>query len=539
MNLLNKKFKEKRKLYKDNSNHNNEINNPKQIKNFNTSNNNNSDFLEKIKNPTNSYFDKIYSDFLLLPNYINKINDNNNVNNNTNNNKEQYSSNINDFNEKVLFENKKIIKALGDKKNNNKRKNKLNLNQSKNIYFYKMNIPNSNNNNIGERLYNNSFITKTKIENQRKMRDDDFKKNLIPKITLKAKKMKFEEERLYNDNIIKKMRKNLSQKNIYEKDKTCSFKPLLNKKSLKMAEKLEPFTYRINKKKCKISKDEIFDLKRKNYTNLFTKINENNTFRKKQNKSMENINKKIEQFYKKQFDKIKLREKKYNENKIKKESEYKKYPYQPKINKKPLSLNKTYIKIHNNSTKNIFERLYKSNKACKKKINYIKTNEIKENEICTFKPEISPLNIKDDEKIISNNLTQNNFYILKRRKNLEKKKNLEKYKNKKMGNIYGFFKPVIVNKDNGLRTERRCSSKGDKSFNKDESNRYIITKGTVDFNNGNRTRRNEKIFYYLNDENENMNINIIKYNNIRNDINQKEFLEAINALHNQIDNLDI
>ena len=36
-----------------------------------------------------------------------------------------------------------------------------------------------------------------------------------------------------------------------------------------------------------------------------------------------------------------------------------------------------------------------------------------------------------------------------------------------------------------------------------------------------------------------MNINIIKYNNIRNDLNQKEFLDAINALHNQIDNLGI
>ena len=36
-----------------------------------------------------------------------------------------------------------------------------------------------------------------------------------------------------------------------------------------------------------------------------------------------------------------------------------------------------------------------------------------------------------------------------------------------------------------------------------------------------------------------MNINIIKYNNIKNDLNQKEFLEAINALHKQLDNLDI
>ena len=36
-----------------------------------------------------------------------------------------------------------------------------------------------------------------------------------------------------------------------------------------------------------------------------------------------------------------------------------------------------------------------------------------------------------------------------------------------------------------------------------------------------------------------MDINIIKYKNIKNNLNQKEFLDAINALHNQLDNLDI
>ena len=35
------------------------------------------------------------------------------------------------------------------------------------------------------------------------------------------------------------MRKLSSQNNILEKDKSCSFKPILNKKSLKIAEKLE------------------------------------------------------------------------------------------------------------------------------------------------------------------------------------------------------------------------------------------------------------------------------------------------------------
>ena len=533
MNLLNKKLEEKLNLYDDKSNNDNEINKYKPTKNLKTSNNNNSDFLQKIKEPTNNYFDKIYSDFFLFQNKIH-------INNKENENEH---SSFNDINEKKMFENKKLNKALKNKEktDNNKRKNNLNLNSNKNIYFYKMNIPYSDKNNFGERLYNNSFITKTKIENQRKMRDDDFKKNLIPKISLKAKQVKFEKKRLYNDNINKKIRKNASQKNRYEKDKTFSFKPILNKKSLKIAEKLEPFTYRINKKKCKINKSEIFDLTKKNYSNLFTKINkDNDTHRQNKNRSTENRIKKIDEFYRKQIEKIKIKEKIYNENKLNKEEEYKKYPFHPIINKKSLSLNKTFT-TNEHGIKNTFERLYKTNKTCTKTNNLIKNKEIKINEICTFKPEITPLNIKDDEKMIRSNINQNNYYIVKRRKNLEELKNFEKYKNKKFGNIYGLFKPVISSKDNGLRTERRHTSKGDKSINKDEgnNNKYIITKGTVDFNNENNTHRSEKIYYYLNDENDNMNINIIKYNNIKNDLNQKEFLDAINALHNQIDNLDI
>ena len=34
-------------------------------------------------------------------------------------------------------------------------------------------------------------------------------------------------------------------------------------------------------------------------------------------------------------------------------------------------------------------------------------------------------------------------------------------------------------------------------------------------------------------------INIIKYNNINHNLNQQEFLNAINALHQQIDDLNI
>ena len=364
------------------------------------------------------------------------------------------------------------------------------------------------------------------------MRDEDIIKKMNPKITEKAKKIKGDENRLYNDKIIKKMRKDLSKKNIVEKDKSCSFKPRLDKNSLKIAEKLEPSSSRLNKKKLKINQSEIFNLTEKNYLNLFGNNKHQKYIKEKHlNKSDGNINKKINEFYKKQIDSMKLKEKLYYDNKNKKEEEYKKYPYHPTINKSYISLS------HINKQINIFERLYKTNKIYGKKIHH--NDKIYYKDLCTFKPYISPLNIKDDKKIIKLNATQSNFYINKRRKNLEYQKKLEEYKNKKLGNIYGLFKPVIAFKENGLKTERRSSSKGNSSFNRDENNKYIITKGTIDFSSDFNSNNNEKIYYYLNDENNDMNISIIKYNNIKKELNQKEFLDAVNALHNQLDNLNI
>lgn len=531
MNILDKKFIEKTKLYDNDKEFIQDKLEYKKSK-INISNNS-SNFLKKVNNSTKNYFDKIYSDFFLFQNE-----NNNKINNNL----------IKDnYEESKYFEFENIenstIKPIKSKNNNKKKKDNSKILFNENKKYYNINIPsNKYSKDVGERLYNDSFLTKTKIDNIRKIRDYDFKKKLIPKITQKAKKMKGDEKRLYNENYIKKMRKINSQKNIHEKDKTCSFKPELNKNSLKIAEKLEPSSSRLSKKKIKINKDQIIDLTKKNYSNLFgnrlfkrqIKINNDNFNNKKMNRSMGDINKRIDDFYQRQLEKIKLKEKIYNENKLKKEEEYQKYPFHPiiKHTNNMNRLNKTHI----NKTSDTFERLYKSNKSCRKQIyiNEIKTNS---NELYTFKPEISPLNLKDDQKTIMNNLLQSNSYIQKRRKNLESNKNLENYKNKKMGNIYGLFKPVIVSKDNGLRTERRCNSKGEK--NKEDINKYIITKGTIDFNNDLNTNGKQKIFYYLNDENNDMNINIIKYNNIRHDLNQKEFLNAINALHNQIDNLNI
>ena len=407
MNLLDKKFQEKLNFF----NNDYEEKKVQKINNLKLSKKKNSNFSKNIKNTAKNNFDKIYSDFYLFP-Y-------NNLYISNNNNKKNHSNE-----EKKLLKN---YKFKGDKKFN-EIKNNLKL-YSNNNKYNKFNLAfDINFNNVSERLYNNSFLIKTKIDNKRKMREEVFKKNLIPKIEHKAKRIKKEEKKLCK-NINKKMRTNLSQDNLYEKDKNFSFKPKLNKKSLKMAEKLKPFTERMNKKKSKISKDEIYELTKRNYTNLLgSNLKKNKIFgvgnySKKLNRSMENINKKINEFYQKQFEKIKLKEKIYIENKLKNEEEYQNYPFHPIIKHNNNYLNKTHI----NEYLSPFERLYKTNKTCTKKMYF---NDTKSTEIYTFKPEITPLNLKDDEKIIKYNITQNNFYILKRRKNLENLKYIENYKKK-------------------------------------------------------------------------------------------------------------
>ena len=522
MNLLDKKLEEKLHFFEEEY-ENNIIKNDIKIQN-NKISNKNSDFIGNIKNSTKNYFDKIYSDFFLFPNYNRYI-----LNGDLYNFKDKSK-----YDENIKNSPKLIKKGKNNTKNN---KSKIILNQNK--IYQKINILNNDIKEVGDRLYNNSFLVKTKLEHIRNMRDEAIRKQMNPKISEKSKKIKGDKSRLYNENVIQKMRKNISQKNIIEKDKTCTFRPTLNKKSLKIAEKLEPSTFRLNKKKLKINKNEIIDLTQKNYSNLFGNnmyqnyMKNNDNSKINLNKSDGNISKRINEFYQKQLDSIKNKEKIYNENKLKKEEEYKKYPFHPIINNKKSNMSLNHI----NKDINTFERLYKTNKTCGKK-NHI-NGKINIKDICTFKPNISPLNLKDDKKMIKFNATQSNLYIQKRRKNIRNQKNLEEYKNKKLGNIFGLFRPAIAVKKNGIRTERRYSSKGNISYNKEENNKYLITKGTIDFNSDYNSNSKEKIYYYLNDESNDMNINIIKYNNIKKDLNKKEFLDAVNALHNQLDKLNI
>ena len=442
--------------------------------------------LNKSRVPPSKNYNKIYSDFLFLP--INNKNIYNSINNSNEDEINIYNFAINDAETSQIIE----IQKFNNKLNNHIPKIKQNNKKTKYIPISSQNKCNFKD--VVERLYHYNYLTKSKINNMRKLQDYNFKKNSTPKISKRAKKVKKDDKRLYNENIIKKMRK-LSQKNIIEKDKNFSFSPKININSLKIAENLEPSSSRLLKKKINISKDEINQLTKENYFNLFrNKMNkkylgmnhDNNCNSKNLNRSMGDISTKMSDFYERQMKLIEKKEKSYKDNKIIKEKEYQKYSFIPKINHK-----KTEKSMNIKNNINIFERLYNTkNAGSKKKV--FKDDRTFSNDLCTFKPKISQLKMKTDKKAIQYSMTSNNLYILKRRKFLENSKYI------------------------------------------DDNEKYIVTKGTIDF----YTNRKERIYYYFNDKS-NMTINIIKYKNINQNLNQKQYMNARINLHNQIGNLDI
>ena len=108
------------------------------------------------------------------------------------------------------------------------------------------------------------------------------------------------------------------------------------------------------------------------------------------------------------------REQIYKETKIKKEEEYKNYSFKPQIIKNSPVIDKnTIIKPISpfKKTNNLNIDLYKKQTEWKKKLeneNLRKKEiiEIEKNKACTFKPEISHLNIQNDEKFIMKNIQQ-------------------------------------------------------------------------------------------------------------------------------------
>ena len=565
MDLIDKKLSEKLKLFDYiDKKYGSNIDESNIRKKETASNTGSKDFLQKENNSNNELYDNIYSDFKTnsyksyfyspsantvdsnITKHYSKIN---NYKNSKKNTKNFRNNNLSRERNLLTNDNRDTINRSKLSTNNNLRKN-----------LSKLLPPNDS----GNRLYNYGYYIKNKLNKKRKLEDEKVKKQMIPKILNRSKEIKRDpkfEERLYyaekndtNDSIYNR-RRTLSRDNInyqnYNKAR-FTYHPKINKKSLLIASKLEPSTLRINRKKVNYSNfvedKTVIDY----YSNLFK---DKNNFNYKKNKSNNNIsptcgNEKSNELYIKGMQDIKRKEQTFNENQIKKEEEYKNYPFKPKItknhsyggtkigNKKKLSKDEIY-----NKNKEWKKRLENENITKKKKYEEI------ENKKYTFKPEIKHLNIQNDVPFIMKNIQQMNDYVNKRRKILEQKKEEENYKNKKLGqNAINYNVRTTIPKEFDLKTEKRSkSNKKERDLNiikrkekKTEkiNNQAIIMANNITIKNNNKGLSYLKRDFFNEDCKNNFNNKGMK-NNCSITQSQQDFINAVNDLHNTIDKLNI
>ena len=557
MNLLNKKLKDKLKVLDDIDKQ--YIINIK-TKNNNTTKNykrNNNSSIEVIKKTTREKFDKVYSDFYLNENVLfnlgyGPIKKTNSMSNNL----DKDPTNENSL-DKEKLENNKNYSA-----------EKFIQNGGEEVIEPQIEV--------GQRLYNYGIYLKNKLENQRRIQDNKIKQLTKPKISERAKSIvrnpeKFG-ERLYNNykNNLNKNSKsgNKSCSNISNNDTNFSYHPKLNKKSILIANKLEPSFIRLNKKK-KIKYDNVSDKKKyyknlslytnNNTPNITSEIsifngdfeNNNNINKEKKNK---NIFKQINNLYLRGIEQRKKKEQLINDTQKKKEEEYKQFPFKPKLSKniylfqKKEEKNSNKNKKNNTNSKKPKNNIYKKNFDWKKKIE-IKNNKKKEKneeielKLCTFKPKLnnkSPHISKINPKV----LDEMNEYINRRRKNIKYKIAEEDYKNRRLGGgISEYIAKSTIPHEFNFETEKRNR---ELSKNKNRSCENFHKKNVnlfLEQNSDNKSLNNDNFNNYwifredLNNCNSN---NITRSSNKFNDTkSQIDFIEAVNLLHDKLDKLNI
>ena len=471
MNLLDQKLKEKLKLFEDidkqliTSKNNNTI---KQIK---KKNNKSNEIDNQQKNIINN-FDNIYSNF--------------NINNNEK--------------DKKKLSKKHIKKSKS--KSNLSRDNSFDISQSNSTKHSKILSPP---NNSGDRLYN---YNKYYMQKKKKIQLEEEKKihlQMIPKILKKSKNIKRDlhfEQRLYykRDSSPCLSRKSNSTKTY---DNQFEYKPKLDKKSLEIANKLEPSSSRLlNTKKSSNSRNR---LKQCSFYSLTPK-------NRSTSKGSLNSTQRVNELYKKGMEDKQRREKIYRDNKIKKEREYKNYSYKPLINKKSPLIDSSSLQM---SHKDIYQRqtewkkkLDHENKKKRENIQKAKDNQF------SFKPEISHLNIQNDEKFIMHNIQQMNSYVNKRREVIQKQKELENFKNKRLGSFTNFNLKPTIPKEFILNTAIRNAVRK-KSQSKSPSQKIINTKSIRD------------------------KLGINNFFQPQSNINDNQFVHAVNHLSDRINNMNL
>jgi hypothetical protein len=343
MNLLNKKYNDKLKILED-IDKQNKMNEKNKCNNIGKNINNNINFIEYLKKETSEKFDEIYSDFILNQNLC--------------------YSHYARRNRKYHFMNNNLDKVPKNdsylqkdaKKKNSLEKIIINVSDKRELYVINSSID------VGQRLYSYGFYLKNKLENQRRVQENNLKKLMRPKIISKTQNNTTKDiiisERLYLNH---KKKKNNKEKNCNSNNSNnFSYHPKINKKSLLIAQKLEPSFVRLNKNN-KI-KNIIEQDPQKYYLNIYEvssldnntiqdinqgifsfKNNNNNSKNKNNNK---NIFEKMNNLYLRGIEERQKKQKLYNENQRKKGEEYKKFSFKPYLRNNNINAFKMNSKIN-------------------------------------------------------------------------------------------------------------------------------------------------------------------------------------------------
>ena len=538
MNLLNKKLKDKIQLLDDiDRQYFPKEDSKRKIEQIPINKDNNDIYLnsiERMKNTKDENFDNVYSNFILDDKMLNKNkycrnNLNYFINNNickypTKNNSKN-DNNYNKYNQRKINNNNNLKKL--SKSKNNKTRNKTEKNELKLIQNYKKKL-----------ITTNTKLNKTKNKS-------------ISKSKSKSKS---------------KTKQNNSNSSTKDDINNFTYHPKLNKRSLLLANKMEPSSIRLNKNKKKISEEE---LKPKTfYVNLY-KHKQNNTPRQISKKKDEIKNKtiydKMNNLYLRGIEQKKKQQKIISENNLKKENEYKKFSYKPKINKiipyysnknrtkKSLNININGSKIKNSDSKkelkakSIYEKNFEWKKKLEKEnIKKKKINDEKLNSICTFKPNLLDKNTipKSNKKFLNKVLEQMNDYVSNRQRNLKIKKSEENFRKKKFYvSGEGYTPRSTIPKEFEFQTEKREHSMS-KNKNRSCENFHINKNTNEKKNSKKKLEENENHFWFfkeemLNNNTYNNNINESKGTKETNSHTQFDFIEAVNLLHEKLDKLNI
>ena len=538
MNLLNKKLKDKIQLLDDiDRQYFPKEDSKRKIEQIPINKDNNDIYLnsiERMKNTKDENFDNVYSNFILDDTKLNKNKYcRNNLNYYINNNICKYPTknnskndkNYNKYNQRKINNNNNLKKL--SKSKNNKTRNKTEKNELKLIQNYKKKLNTTN-----------TKLNKTKNKS-------------ISKSKSKSKS---------------KTKQNNSNSSTKDDINNFTYHPKLNKRSLLLANKMEPSSIRLNKNKKKISEEE---LKPKTFYVYLYKHKQNNSPRQISKKKDEIKNKtiydKMNNLYLRGIEQKKKQQKIISENKLKKENEYKKFSYKPKINKiipyysnknrtkKSLNININGSKIKNSDSKkelkakSIYEKNFEWKKKLEKEnIKKKKINDEKLNSICTFKPNLLDKNTipKSNKKFLNKVLEQMNDYVSNRQRNLKIKKSEENFRKKKFYvSGEGYTPRSTIPKEFEFQTEKREHSMS-KNKNRSCENFHINKNTNEKKNSKKKLEENENHFWFfkeemLNNNTYNNNINESKGTKETNSHTQFDFIEAVNLLHEKLDKLNI